>query len=220
MPTPPSSAWLNRTVIGAGITSGLGDLCYETATVILPGLLAVLGLPAAVLGLIEGAADALASYTKMAAGYLADKFGQRKALVVLGYALTPLGQALIALAWGMGLILLGRLVSWFGKGLRGPLRDAIVLQAVSPDARGRAFGLHRAADTVGAVLGPLLGVALLEWAQQRLPADDATAPFRWVLWLSLIPGLLAALAFWRRELAEPLKAHKHLQWQFFRQWRE
>lgn len=187
--------WMNRTVAGAGITSALGDFCYETTTVILPGFLAVLGIPAAALGLIEGIADAVASFTKMVSGYIADKLGHRKLLVLLGYGLTPLGQALIALAVGWPLILLGRMVSWFGKGLRGPLRDAIVIQAVSPETRGRAFGFHRAADTVGAVLGPLLGVALLGLAQEGWHWSDDAGPFRFVLWLSLIPGVLAVLAF-------------------------
>ncbi|MCP8466018.1 MFS transporter [Pseudomonas sp. ZM23] len=186
--------WLNRTVAGAGITSALGDFCYETTTVILPGFLAVLGVPAAALGLIEGAADAVASFTKMVSGYVADKLGHRKALVLVGYALTPIGQAFIALAAGWPLLLLGRLVSWFGKGLRGPLRDAIVIQAVSSETRGRAFGFHRAADTVGAVIGPLLGVAVLGWAQ-TLHWGDTASPFRLVLWLSVIPGALAVLAF-------------------------
>jgi predicted MFS family arabinose efflux permease len=186
--------WLNRTVGGAGLTSALGDFCYETTTVILPGFLAVLGIPAAVLGVIEGIADAVSSFTKMVAGYIADKLGHRKALVVLGYAMTPVGQALIALALGWPLLVLGRLVSWFGKGLRGPLRDAIVTQAISPDTRGRAFGFHRAVDTLGAVAGPLLGVALLGWAQ-HLSWADAAGPFRLVFWLTLIPGVLAVLAF-------------------------
>lgn len=186
--------WLNRTVAGAGITSALGDFCYETTTVILPGFLAVLGIPAAVLGLIEGIADAVAAFTKMVSGFIADKLGHRKLLVLVGYGLTPVGQALIALAAGWPLLLLGRVVSWFGKGLRGPLRDAIVIQAVSPETRGRAFGFHRAADTIGAVLGPLLGVALLGWAQ-GLPWGDGAGPFRFVLWLSVIPGVLAVLAF-------------------------
>jgi MFS family permease len=189
-----AKGWFNRTVAGAGITSALGDFCYETTTVILPGFLAVLGLPAAALGLIEGIADAVASFTKMISGYIADKLGHRKALVLIGYGLTPVGQVLIALAAGWPLLLLGRMVSWFGKGLRGPLRDAIVIQAVSPETRGRAFGFHRAADTVGAVLGPLLGVALLGLAQ-GWHWDDAVGPFRFVLWLSVIPGALAVLAF-------------------------
>ncbi|HRD98080.1 MAG TPA: MFS transporter [Rubrivivax sp.] len=192
--TGSTNGWLNRTVAGVGITSALGDFCYETTTVILPGFLAVLGIPAAALGLIEGIADAVAAFTKMVSGYIADKLGHRKLLVLIGYGLTPLGQALIALAAGWPLLLLGRIVSWFGKGLRGPLRDAIVIQAVSPQTRGRAFGFHRAADTVGAVLGPLLGVALLAWAQD-LHWDGEAGPFRLVLWLSVIPGVLAVLAF-------------------------
>ncbi|MGN6545736.1 MAG: MFS transporter [Aureliella sp.] len=186
--------WWNRTVIGAGITSALGDFCYETTTVILPGFLAVLGIPAAVLGIIEGIADTVASFTKMVAGFIADKLGHRKLLVLVGYGLTPIGQMLIALAAGWPLLLLGRAVSWFGKGLRGPLRDAIVIQSISPATRGRAFGFHRAMDTVGAVLGPLLGVALLGWAQ-KLNWQAAAGPFRLVLWLSVIPGFLAVVAF-------------------------
>lgn len=190
----PPKRWFNRTVAGAGLTSALGDFCYETTTVILPGFLAVLGVPAAVLGIIEGVADAVASFTKMFSGYFADRFGHRKALVLIGYGLTPLGQALLAISLGWPLILLGRMVSWFGKGLRGPLRDAIIVQAITPETRGRAFGFHRAMDTVGAIFGPLLGIALLGWAQ-GFGWEDPAAAFRMVFWLTLIPGLLAVLVF-------------------------
>jgi len=187
-------SWMNRTVCGAGVTSALGDFCYETTTVILPGFLAVLGIPAAVLGIIEGVADAVASFTKMISGYIAGKLGHRKLLVVVGYGLTPFGQVLIAMAAGWPLLLVGRVISWFGKGLRGPLRDAIVTQAINPETRGRAFGFHRAMDAVGAVVGPLLGVALLGWAQ-GLSWEDPAGPFRVVLWFSILPGVLAVLAF-------------------------
>jgi MFS family permease len=190
----PPHRWLNRTIAGAGLTSALGDLCYETATVILPGFLAVLGIPAAALGAIEGIADATASFTKLVAGHIADRLGQRKPLVLAGYALTPVGQVVIALAAGWPAILAGRFLSWFGKGLRGPLRDAIVAQSIRPDSRGRAFGFHRGMDTLGAVAGPALGVALLAWAG-RESWPDATGPFRFVLWLSVIPGALAVLVF-------------------------
>jgi len=186
--------WLNRTVLGAGLTSGLGDLCYETTTAILPGFLAAIGVSAAALGAIEGSADAIASFTKMVSGYIATRLGHRKLLVLVGYGLTPLGQIPIALAGGWPLVLLGRLVAWFGKGLRGPLRDAIMTQAVKPDTRGRAFGFHRAMDTVGAVLGPLLGVALLSRTRAGHP-HDAAGPFRLVLWLAIVPGVLSVLAF-------------------------
>lgn len=190
----PPKKWLNRTVVGAGITSALGDFCYETTTVILPGFLAVLGIPAAALGIIEGIADAVANFTKMVAGYIADKLGHRKLLVLIGYGLTPVGQIMISLAGGWPLLLMGRLVSWFGKGMRGPLRDAIVVQAVRPETRGRAFGFHRATDSIGAVAGPLLGIALLGLAQ-KWHWSDASGAFRFVLWLSVIPGVLAVLAF-------------------------
>ncbi len=186
--------WWNRTVIGAGITSALGDFCYETTTVILPGFLSVLCIPAAALGIIEGIADMVASFTKMLAGFAADKLGHRKLLVVVGYTLTPVGQMLIALAAGWPLVVMGRVVSWFGKGLRGPLRDAIVIQSIRSETRGRAFGFHRAMDTVGAVLGPLIGVALLGWAH-TIKWQDPSGPFRLVLWLSVIPGFLAVVAF-------------------------
>ncbi len=178
------------------MTSGLGDFCYETARAVLPGFAAVLGIPPFVLGLIEGLAEAVSSLMKSLAGWIAERVGRRKALVLLGYALTPLGQGLVALAGGWLLVLIGRLISWVGKGLRGPLRDAIIAQAVAAGERGRAFGLHRSLDTLGALLGPLAGVALLEWAA-RLPFADETASFRMVLWLSLLPGVLAVLVFAR-----------------------
>lgn len=178
------------------MTSGLGDFCYETARAVLPGFAAALGVPPFLLGLIEGLAEAVSSLMKSLAGWIAERVGKRKALVLIGYALTPLGQGLVALAGGWLLILIGRLMSWAGKGLRGPLRDAIIAQAVDARERGRAFGLHRSLDTLGALLGPLAGVALLEWAG-RLPFADETASFRLVLWISLVPGVLAVLVFAR-----------------------
>ncbi len=86
-PIPKARSWLNRTVVDVGVTSALGDFCYETTTVILPSFLAVLGIPAAALGLIEGAADAVASFTKIVSGYIADKLGHRKLLVLVGYGI-------------------------------------------------------------------------------------------------------------------------------------
>lgn len=181
-------------MLGVGITSALSDLAYETGTVLLPGFLATLGASAAALGAIEGIADATSSFVKLGSGYLSDRLGHRKPLVLLGYALTPLGQALFALANGMGLVLLGRVIGWFGRGIRGPLRDAMLAEAITPETRGRAFGFHRAADTAGAVIGPLIGVGLLALLQGRLTTDP-TAPYRWLFWLTLIPGALSVLAF-------------------------
>lgn len=193
-PDPITNAWLNRTVLGASVTSAFGDLTYETTNVILPGFLAVLGVPAAILGTIEGVADAISSFSKLGAGFVADRLGHRKTLVVIGYGLTALMQVFFALATGWPLILAGRTVGWLGRGIRGPLRDAIMSEAITPETRGRAFGLHRAADTVGAVAGPLLGVAALAWLQRFSFADPTTA-FRVVFWLTLIPGALSVVSF-------------------------
>lgn len=201
--------WCNRTVLGAGVTSAFGDLTYETTNVILPGFLAVLGLPAAVLGVIEGVADGVSSITKIAAGYLADRLGMRKGLVVLGYSLTALMQVFMALAGGWVLILVGRLVGWLGRGLRSPLRDAILAEAVTPATRGRAFGFHRAADTLGAVLGPILGVALLGWVQ-TLPLDTDADAYRIIFALTLIPGVLSVLSFAWLVRDERLLPNPHL----------
>jgi MFS family permease len=189
-----SDRWLNSTVLGVGVTSALADLAYETGTVILPGFMTAIGASAAALGAIEGIADATASFVKLGSGYLSDRLGRRKPLVLLGYALTPLGQACFALATGVWLVLLGRVVGWFGRGIRGPLRDALLAEAITPQTRGRAFGFHRAADTAGAVVGPLIGVGLLALFQDRLDGNAAT-PYRWVFWLTLVPGALSVLAF-------------------------
>ncbi len=191
---PSSPNWLNRTVVGAGITSGLGDVTHESASVILPGFLAVMGMPAATLGAIEGVADALSSFTKLGAGYAADRVGQRKTLVAVGYALTAVMLVFFALATSWVTVLIGRVVGWLGRGIRGPLRDAIMAQAITPETRGRAFGFHRAADSLGAVIGPLLGVALLAWAG-NLHLNDPAGAFRIVFWLMLIPGVASVLSF-------------------------
>lgn len=188
--------WLNRTVLGASLTSALGDIAHESTTTVLPGFMAVLGVPAApaLLGTIEGLSDATASFTKLGAGFLSDRLGHRKPMVVIGYALTAGAQAFYALALGWPLILLGRMIAWFGRGIRGPLRDAILAEAITPATRGRAFGFHRAADTLGAVVGPLLGAGVLTLLQRGSPATP-TSPFRVVFWLSLIPGFLSVLSF-------------------------
>jgi MFS family permease len=202
MSDPPRPAgWFNRTVIGAGLTSLLADVAYEMATAIMPGFFAILNIPGAFLGLVEGTGDALANFVKLGVGYYSDRIGKRKAIVVSGYALTGVSLSLFAFAVGWPLILLGKSLAWIGKGLRGPLRDAILADSVPPRDIGKAFGFHRAGDTVGAIIGPLLGAFLIA----SIPADaltylmTATAgsdrPHRFVFLLTLIPGIASALVF-------------------------
>lgn len=185
--------WLNRTVIGMGLTSLLADAGYETATAILPNFLRAIGAPAVALGAIEGVADAVSSFVKLASGWWGDRLGRRKPIVTLGYALSGGMTAVFAVATSWPLVLLGKTVGWFGKGIRGPLRDALLAESIPPEHRGKAFGFHRAGDTIGAVVGPLLAAALLQWLPA--PASDETAPFRTIFLLALIPGLGSALAF-------------------------
>ncbi|MBM3774307.1 MAG: MFS transporter [Acidobacteria bacterium] len=201
-------AWLNRNVAGMTLTSFLADVGYEMVTAVLPGFLNTIGVRALALGWIEGLADGAASVIKLAAGWWSDRIGHRKAMVAFGYFLTGTALAVFALAASWPLILLGRLVAWFGKGIRGPLRDAMLAESVPEHARGRAFGLHRAGDTAGAVLGPLIGVALLAF----LPAPSAAAPFRAVFVLSLIPGLasVASLVALVRETRRSPQPHLRL----------
>jgi MFS family permease len=184
-------SWLNRNVIGMAVTSFLSDAGHEMVTAVLPGFLGTIGAAASILGWIEGASDAASSFVKLGAGWYSDRIGHRKRIVVFGYFLTGTALALFAAAASWGLLLLGRMISWFGRGIRGPLRDAMLSDSVDPEVRGKAFGLHRAGDTIGAVVGPLIGVGLLS----LLPASVPSAPFRTIFLLSLVPGLASVAAF-------------------------
>jgi MFS family permease len=201
---PAPAGWLNRNVVGAGLTSLLADACYETATAIMPGFLAVLGgrddvatafaFAALWVGLTEGLADGASSAVKLAGGWWSDRVGHRKAVVTFGYALTGAATAFFAVATAAWHVLVGRVIAWLGRGIRAPLRDAILADSVGPADRGKVFGFHRAGDTVGAVLGPLFGAWLLSVLAPHAGGDPAQ-PYRLVFLLALIPGLGAALAF-------------------------
>jgi MFS family permease len=189
----PSGGWLNRNVLGMGLTSLLSDAGHELATAILPGFMHVLGLSAASLGAIEGISDAVSSFVKLGGGWLSDRTGRRKTLAVGGYFLTGAAMSLLAFAEGWALILAARIIAWFGRGIRGPARDSILAESVTPETRGRAFGFHRAGDTIGAIIGPLVGVALL--AALAPGAGDPARPFRVAFFWTLLPGLGSAITF-------------------------
>jgi MFS family permease len=147
-----------------------------------------------VLGAIEGVADLVSNTIKLGVGSYSDRVGHRKAFMVGGYALTGTAFALCALAVGWPLVMAAKALAWVGKGVRGPLRNAILADAVDPAHRGKAFGFHRAGDTLGAIAGPLIGAALIAW----LPAawfDRPSDPYRVVFLVTLVPGIGSALAF-------------------------
>jgi len=187
--------WLNRNVWGMAVTSMLSDACYEMVLAVLPGFLPVIHVAAAALGWIEGASDAFSSFLKLFSGWYSDRIGRRKWIIVIGYLFTGTGLSIFSTAMTWIPILFGRIVSWFGKGIRGSLRDAMLSESVPSEVRGRAFGFHRAGDTVGAIIGPAAGIALLSILPKTFPNASADIPFRTIFLLSLIPGLAAPLCF-------------------------
>jgi MFS family permease len=180
-------SWLNRTVLGVGLTSLFSDWSHETATSILPAFLAAIGAGPAWLGVIEGIADGLSSFAKLAAGHYTDNLKRRKPLAVFGYAVTAVATASFAFATNAYQVLIGRSLAWLGRGVRSPAKKALLAADVSPDAYGRAFGLERLMDTIGAIAGPLTALWLLEKT-----GHNYQKVFLW----TLLPGLVAVGAFW------------------------
>jgi MFS family permease len=180
-------SWLNRTVLGVGLTSLFSDWSHETATAVLPAFLAAVGAGPAWLGLIEGIADGLSSFTKLAAGHYTDSLKHRKPIAIIGYAVTALGTASFAFATNAYHVLIGRSLAWLGRGVRSPAKKALLAADVSPSAYGRAFGLERLMDTVGAIAGPLTALCLLEKT-----GHNYHKVFLW----TLLPGLVAVASFW------------------------
>ncbi len=176
---------LTPNVARLGVVSFLADVSSEMLYPITPIFLtAVLGAPVAAVGLIEGVAEATSSLLKAFAGKLSDMSGRRRPFVFAGYLISAAAKPLIALAAGWGLVLSARVADRFGKGLRTSPRDALLADSIDPSLRGRAFGWHRAMDTLGAVLGPLIALLFIAWLQDDL---------RSVFLIAAIPGVLGAL---------------------------
>lgn len=149
-------------VVALGLVSLFMDMSSELIHALLPlYLTGALGATALVVGLIEGAGEAVAQVAKLFSGRLSDLMGRRKPLVVAGYGLSALTKPLFALAGSPGLVLTARVADRIGKGLRGAPRDALVADLVPPESRGAAYGLRQSLDSVGAFAGPLLAVLLM-----------------------------------------------------------
>src|SRR5580692_7272128 len=187
-----SPRWLNRTVLGIGLASLFSDWSHEIATTVLPAFLATLGVAAAWLGLIEGVSDGLSSFAKMFSGYYTDRLQRRKPIAVIGYLVTALGTASFGLATSAWHVLLARSLAWLGRGVRTPVRKALLAGSVTSETYGRAFGFERMMDTIGAIVGPASAFLLLQVFHHHYPALFA---------VTLIPGLTAAalMAFFVRE---------------------
>jgi len=183
-------SWLNKNIFAMGLTSFFSDFGHEMATAILPVFLVSLGGSAALLGLIEGIADASISFMKLVSGWYSDFIGKRKPLAVIGYFLTAVGVGSFALASSWIHILISRVVAWFGRGTREPARDALLVDSTEPKYYGRVFGFHRGMDTLGAVVGPAIAFFLIK-----------SISLRSIFLVALIPSILAFLtvAFFVKE---------------------
>lgn len=158
----PPSPLKNRNVLALGAVSLLNDFASEMAYPIIPIFLtATLGAPVAAMGVIEGIAEATASILKVISGRLSDRLRNRKRFAAAGYALSAVSKVLLSLAASWTAVLAARFIDRFGKGIRTSARDALIADSTDERTRGAAFGLHRAMDTIGAVIGPLTALVLI-----------------------------------------------------------
>lgn len=193
------SRYLSRNVWVAGWVSFFMDISSEMVYPLVPLFLSSsLGASKSVIGLIEGIAEAAASLLQLFSGVVADRFGKNKLLMGLGYGISTVSRAGLAVASGWGMVLAARLTDRMGKGIRTAPRDAIIAVSTPPERWGAAFGFHRTLDQAGAFVGPALALLILTlWA----------ADYRLVFWLSIIPGLLAVtLIVWFIEADGPAPA--------------
>jgi hypothetical protein len=170
----PARRWLNRTVVGIGLASLCSDWSHEIATTVLPAFLATMGAAAAWLGFIEGTADGLASFAKLVCGFYSDRLPRRKPLAVAGYILTALGTASLGFAASAWQVLAARSTAWLGRGVRTPVRKALLAAAVTREAYGRAFGFERMLDTLGAIIGPITALVVTALLLRHFHPDGDT----------------------------------------------
>jgi MFS family permease len=206
----------NKNVTIAGLVSFFMDISSEMIYPLVPLFLAnVLGVNKSVIGLIEGIAESTASLLKVFSGWFSDRIGNRKWLMAVGYGVSTLSRPFVALATGWQQVFGSRFIDRFGKGIRTAPRDAIIAESADKTHLGRAFGLHRAMDTMGAVVGPALAFFFL-W----LFSNDYSKVF----WISMVPGVIAVLLiiFFITEKKKVIAGHadrpkltiKHFDWRF------
>ena len=193
---------LHRNVWVTSATSFLTDVSSEMVFDLLPLFLSgVLGVRTAAIGLIEGVAEAVSSFLKVGSGFLSDRLGKRKWLAVAGYGISAASKPLLLLAASWGAVLGIRSLDRFGKGVRTAPRDALLAESISPETRGLAFGVHRAFDSAGAVVGLLVALAVV-WSAQKGALALAPETFRLLVLASLVPAFaaVAVLALGAREI--------------------
>jgi MFS family permease len=200
--------WLNRNVFVMGLTSFFNDVASEMIYPIVPIFLtSVLGAPVAIVGLIEGVAESTASILKVISGWLSDKYQRRKPFVLAGYSFSTVSKILLSLAYSWPFVLFARFIDRFGKGVRTSARDALITESSNASARGKSFGFHRALDTLGAVVGPLIALLAIHYLDNN---------FRLIFFLAFIPstiGVFLLVLFVQEKRKEPDPSSSlHLNW--------
>lgn len=174
-----------KNVFILGLVSFFNDIASEMIYPLVPIFLtSVLGAPVSVVGLIEGIAESIASILKVISGWMSDKMQKRKPFVISGYSLSAFSKIIFSLAYSWPVVLLARFVDRFGKGTRTSARDALITESSDSSARGRTFGFHRAMDTMGAVIGPLLAIVAMQILNEN---------YRTIFLLSFIPAFIGVL---------------------------
>jgi len=186
---------LNPNVFFLGLVSFLTDVSSEMIFTLLPlFLLNVLGVATTVIGLIEGVADATASLFRILSGWLSDRLGKRKGLTILGYGLSTAVKPLMYIASTWGMVLGVRFCDRMGKGVRTAPRDALVADSVTSEQRGKAFGLHRAMDTFGAMVG-IISAAVVVFLWQGGSLELSRATYQQLVLIGIIPAVVALFIF-------------------------
>jgi MFS family permease len=176
---------LPSSVVALGFVSLAMDLSSEIIHALLPlFMVGTLGLSVAAVGLIDGIAESTASITKVFSGWLSDRLGRRKPLILLGYGLAAASKPLFPLAGGALPVLAARFADRIGKGIRGAPRDALIADVTPAEIRGRAFGLRQSMDTAGAFAGPLIAIGLMLLLENDM---------RTIFWIAVIPAVAAVL---------------------------
>ncbi len=181
----PNPTAVPRAVWVLGFVSLFMDLSSEIIHALLPLFLTTtLGVSVAVVGAIDGVAEATASITKVFSGYISDRMGKRRPPILIGYGMAALTKPLFALAGSAPVVLGARFADRIGKGLRGAPRDALVADVTPSEIRGKAFGLRQSLDTIGAFAGPLMAIGLMYVFANNI---------RSVFWFAIIPAMIAVL---------------------------
>lgn len=176
---------VSKNIFVLGIVSFLNDVASEMVYPVVPIFLTtVLGAPAAIVGLVEGIADATSKILMAVSGVWSDKIHKRKLFVGAGYSFSTLSHLLMSLALAWPMVMFARVINRTGKGVRTAARDAIITESTVRENRGISFGIHRTMDNLGGVLGPLLSILLLAWFSNN---------YRLIFFLAFIPSLIGVL---------------------------